>query len=494
MPTPRQHDKDSPSRMSGDLTVAKIVFLVIAAASPLAAVVATLPLAFSLGAGSATPAMYLTAGIILLCFSVGYAAMSRKVVGAGGLYAYIAAGLGPIPAVAAGFVALLAYNALAVMLIATFSYFSQMVFAALGLTLPWPAYAAFAILCTGYLGYRRIDLSAKILGILITAELAILGLVDLVLVGNFGRDAFPVSAFDFTGLGQSALGLGLMFAFTSFLGFEAAALYGEESRNPRRTVPLATYVSVAVVSIFYGVTSWVTVGAIGPDSVRSEATEKLGDLFLDLTTQYLGQHVTDVMTLLLLTSLFATLLACHNSTNRLAYALGRDGVLPRALGRVHPKHASPALASLFQSAINIIVISAFAVAGLDPYLTLSVSMSGLGTLGLVLLQATTAFAVVGFFRKRPDRHWWRTTAAPLLGGAGLTTAAVLIVVHYPSLTGVDNAVVNALPLTLACVAVIGVFYALWLQRYRPSIYTEIGNITDSSAFEAHHTNIGAQTK
>ncbi len=368
-----------------------------------------------------------------------------------------------------------------------------MVFAALGLTLPWPAYAAFAILCTGYLGYRRIDLSAKILGILITAELAILGLVDLVLVGNFGRDAFPVSAFDFTGLGQSALGLGLMFAFTSFLGFEAAALYGEESRNPRRTVPLATYVSVAVVSIFYGVTSWVTVGAIGPDSVRIEATEKLGDLFLDLTTQYLGQHVTDVMTLLLLTSLFATLLACHNSTNRLAYALGRDGVLPRALGRVHPKHASPALASLFQSAINIIVISAFAVAGLDPYLTLSVSMSGLGTLGLVLLQATTAFAVVGFFRKRPDRHWWRTTAAPLLGGAGLTTAAVLIVVHYPSLTGVDNAVVNALPMTLACVAFIGVFYALWLQRYRPSIYTEIGNITDSSA-EAHHTNIGAQTK
>ncbi|WP_088942983.1 APC family permease [Rhodococcus sp. 1168] len=488
------YEKGALSSVSGDLTVAKIVFLVIAAASPLAAVVATLPLAFSLGAGSATPAMYLIAGIILLCFAVGYAAMSRKVVGAGGLYAYIAAGLGPVPAIAAGFVALLAYNALAVMLVATFSYFSQMVFVSLGITLPWPAYAAFAIACTAILGYRRIDLSARIIGVLIVAELAILGIVDLVLIRSFGVDAFPASAFDLTGLGQSALGLGLMFAFTSFLGFEAAALYGEESCNPKRTVPLATYVSVAVVSIFYGVTSWVTVGAIGPDNVRSEATEKLGDLILDLAAVHLGQHVADIMTLLLLTSLFATLLACHNSTNRLTYALGRDGVLPRALGRVHPKYMSPARASVTQSAINCVVISAFAAAGLDPYLNLSVSMSGLGTLGLVLLQATTAFAVIGFFRKRADRHWWRTTTAPLLGGLGLSVAAVLIVVHYRSLTGVDNMVVNALPTMLAIVALIGALYALWLQRYRPAVYAEIGNITDPSSLESHPTHTGGKTR
>src|SRR5690606_31619258 len=145
----------------------------------------------------------------------------------------------------------------------------------------WPVYAAGAIALTGCLGYRRIDVSARFLGLLVGAELLILAVVDLVLVGHLGTRAFPLEALNPVGIGQTALGLGLMFAFTSFLGFEAAALYGEESRNPRRTVPLATYTSIAVVAIFYGLTSWITVGAIGPADVRSAAAEQLGDLLLN---------------------------------------------------------------------------------------------------------------------------------------------------------------------------------------------------------------------
>lgn len=460
--------------MRGNLTVPRIVFLVVAAASPLAAMVATLPLAFTLGAGAATPAMYLSAGVILLCFAVGYAAMSRRIVSAGGLYTYIAAGLGRTPAVAAGAVALLAYNALAVMLVATFGYFTHLVLHTLGVGLPWPVYAGAAIALTAWLGYRRIDVSARFLGLLVGAELAGLAVVDLVLVGHSGAGAFPLEALNPIGIGQAALGLGLMFAFTSFLGFEAAALYGEESRDPRRTVPLATYISIAVVAIFYGLTSWITVGTIGVDNVRTAAADQLGDLLLNLIAEHLGPLAADVVTVLLLTSLFATLLACHNSTNRLVFALGRDGVLPRRFGRVHPRHGSPSRASLLQTTVNVVVIGAFAAAGLDPYLTLSVSMSGLGTLGLIALQAATAFAVIGFFRTRPDRRLWRTGISPLLGGAGLTAAVILIVVHYPALTGVDNPVVNALPLTLPVAALAGVLRARYLRRADPAAYAAIG--------------------
>ena len=479
MPHPSPTAPVSPMR--GNLTVPRIVFLVIAAASPLAAMVATLPLAFTLGAGSATPAMYLVAGTILLCFSVGYAAMSRRIVSAGGLYTYIAAGLGRTPAVAAGFVALLAYNALAVMLVATFSYFTHLVLDAAGIGLPWPAYAACAIALTGYLGYRRIDVSAKFLGLLVGAELLVLAVVDVVMVGHLGASAFPLEALNPVGIGQAALGLGLMFAFTSFLGFEAAALYGEESRNPRRTVPLATYTSIAVVVIFYGLTSWITVGAIGPADVRSAAAEQLGDLLLNLTAEHLGDGAAEVLTVLLLTSLFATLLACHNSTNRLVFALGRDGVLSRRFGQVHPRHNSPSRASLCQTTVNVVVIGAFALGGLDPYLTLSVSMSGLGTLGLVALQAVTAFAVLGFFRHRPDRDRWRTGIAPLLGGIGLCAAVILILVHYSDLTGVDNPVVNALPVTLVLAALAGVVRARRLRRRDPATYAAIGTHTTNDS-------------
>lgn len=357
---------------------------------------------------------------------------------------------------------------------ATFGYFTHLVVAGFGFDWPWVVHAGLAIALTAILGYRRVDLSARVLGVLVAAELAVLVVLDASMVGRHGGAAFPLAAFDLAGIGQGALGLGLMFAFTSFLGFEAAALYGEESRNPKRTVPVATYCSIAVVAIFYGLTSWITVGALGLDNVRQEAAHKLGDLIIDLTADHLGAAAAALLSVLLLTSLFATLVATHNSTNRLAFALGREGVLPRSLGRVHVVHQSPARASAFQSAFNATVIAIFAIAGMDPYRTLAVSMSGLGTLGLVSLQAVTAFAVVGYFRGRRDRRWWRTALAPALGGIGLTAAVVLIIAHYPSLTGVGNPVVNSLPLVLVAAAAVGAGYALWLRRAHPDVYAAIG--------------------
>jgi len=78
------------SGLSGGLTTPRIVFLVVAAAAPMAAMVGTVPLAFAIGDGAGTPAVFVFAGLTLLCFSVGYAAMSRRVVNTGAFYTYIA--------------------------------------------------------------------------------------------------------------------------------------------------------------------------------------------------------------------------------------------------------------------------------------------------------------------------------------------------------------------------------------------------------------------
>ena len=71
-----------------------IVFLVPAAAAPLAALVLTIPLSIGFGNGAGTPGAYAFAGIVLALFAVGYAEMSRHVVSAGGFYAYVTRGLG----------------------------------------------------------------------------------------------------------------------------------------------------------------------------------------------------------------------------------------------------------------------------------------------------------------------------------------------------------------------------------------------------------------
>ena len=96
-----------------------------AAAAPLAAMVGNVPLALRLTDAPGLPGAFVLATIVLLCFSVGYGAMSRRVVNTGAFYTYVARGLGKPPAVAVALVAVLSYNAMAIGLTGGFGYFAQ---------------------------------------------------------------------------------------------------------------------------------------------------------------------------------------------------------------------------------------------------------------------------------------------------------------------------------------------------------------------------------
>ncbi|HEY3608746.1 MAG TPA: APC family permease [Pseudonocardiaceae bacterium] len=459
--------------LRGKLTTSKIVLLVIAAAAPLAAVVGTVPLAFALGNGVGVPGMFVFAGLVLLCFSVGYAAMSRRIVNAGGFYTYLSLGLGRPTAVGGGLVAVVSYNAAAIGLVGAFGYFAQLTASQLGVNLPWEVWTAGALVLIGVLGYRQIDVSARVLSVLMVAEIAVLTVLDVAVIAHRGAQALPATSMAPGSVFSGAVGVTMMFAFMSFIGFESAALYGEETTNPRRSVPVATYVSVVVIAVFYALTSWVAVGGVGIGQLRAVAGQQLGNLFFALSTQYVSPVLTTIMQVFLCTSLLAATLALHNATNRYTFVLGRERVLPRWLGAAHRRHHSPSRASIVQTAVSVVVVGAFAVAGLDPYTSLATSTLGLGTLGIVVLQAAAAVSVLGFFRRRPDRHWWRTGVAPLLGAVGLAGAAVLLLINFPVLTGTDNPVVNALPWLLAAATVGGLGYAVWLRRRRPERYAGI---------------------
>jgi len=462
------------TELRGTLNTPKIVLLVIAAAAPLAAVVGTVPLAFALGNGVGVPGMFIFAGFVLLCFSVGYAAMSRRIVNAGGFYTYLSLGLGRPIAVGGGLVAVVAYNAASIGLIGAFGYFAQLTAAQHGLDLPWEVWAGGAIVLVALLGYRQIDLSAWVLSILMVAEIAVLVILDVAVIANKGSHALPLTSVAPSSVFSGAIGVTMMFAFMSFIGFESAALYGEETTNPKRSVPMATYASVIVISVFYALTSWVAVGGVGKDRLQEVAGQQLGNLFFGLSTQYVSPTLTNIMQVFLCTSLLAATLALHNAANRYTFVLGREGVLPAWLGHAHPSYHSPHRAGLAQSVITAVVVGAFAVAGLDPYTSLATSTLGLGTLGIVVIQAAAAVSVLGFFWHREDRQWWRTVLAPLLGTVGLIAAAVLLVRNFSLLTGTTNPVINALPWLLAIAAVGGFAFALWLRVARPERYASLG--------------------
>ncbi|MFJ6623544.1 APC family permease [Kitasatospora sp. NPDC091335] len=450
---------DPPPAERAGLKTRHILFVIVAAAAPLSAMAGTVPLAFAFGNGAGVPAAFAAAGLILLCFSIGYTVSAHRTGGNGGFYASVADGLGRVTAVGVGYVALIAYNCATIGIVGALGYFTHLVLAGHGLDVSWALCAAVGVALTAILGYRDIGVSARLLALLMTGEIGVLLLLDIAVLGRHGVHALPAASFSGAEVTGPGLGVSLMFAFVSFIGFESAALYGNEARDPRRSVPRAMLGAVVLITGFYAFTSWLAVGAVGSGNVRDVATRQMGDLFFGLADDYLGSAGGTVLQVMLCISIFAALLALHSATNRYAQAIAADRLLPRGLGALHARHNSPHRAGVVQSVLNAATIAVAAAAGLDPYADFASVTLGLGTLGIVVLQAFAALSVLGLRRKGVAYGTWRGLVAPLLAVVGLAASVWLIVRNFDLATGSQSAFVGALPWVIPVVFVAGIAYA-----------------------------------
>ncbi|MFF9584699.1 APC family permease [Streptomyces achromogenes] len=468
-----------------------VVFMAVATAAPITAMTGNLPIAVGFGNGTGAPAGYLFATLVLAVFSVGYVAMARRITAAGAFYGYISHGLGRIAGMASGMLAVLAYVVFEASIVGVFSYFARTtVRDQLGADLPWAGYAAAMLLVTAVLSYFDINLTAKALGVLLVAEIAVLfAVATAVLLRGGGPDGIPVAPVNpknaFTG---ASAGLGLFFAFWSWVGFESTAMYGEESRDPKRVIPRATLISVIGVGLFYIYVSWMTIAGNGLDgAVRVSAGASPLDLFFDPARGFIGAWAVDAFQWLLITGSFACGMAFHQCAARYLYAIGREGFLHPALGRTHPRHGSPYLASFTQSVVAVVIVGAFWATGQDPYIHLYTLLAILGTMAILIVQTLCSFAVIGYFRRNhpEDRHWFRTLTAPLLGGLGMTAVVVLLVVNMDTAAGTaaGSLFFEAIPWIVGLVFFGGLGLGLYLRARRPERYEVIGRIVLEDAAE-----------
>ncbi|QKV80564.1 APC family permease [Amycolatopsis sp. Hca4] len=462
--------QDSTSLAKNVLGVPGIVFLVLAAVAPLTGMVVVAAIGIAVGNGGGMVAAFLLATVVLLLFAVGYAQMSKVLTSAGGFYAFVVKGLGRTMGLVAGFVAMLGYNCFVAGAIGTSGFFTGAVLEdVFGLDLDWIVWSAVSVVLVFLLSRRGIDVSAKVLGVSLVLEVSILLIMDF---GVLFRHGFSFDVFDPSVMLQGASGLALLFAANAFIGFEATALFGEEAKNPKRTIPRATYIAIGFIGVFAAFTTWAVVTAIGVAQAQDVATAHLstGDLVFSVSQDYLGDALTKVMMLLLVVSLFAALLALHNSATRYLYALGRVGVLPRLLGRTRARNGAPQHAALAQLAFGSVVALLFRLAGLDPVADLTASMTGFGTLGILALQLLAALAILVHFRRTRDPRLTRTLLAPGLGAVGLGLIVTLAIINFPTLAGSSNGLVPQLPWLLLIVALAGLLAAVWLRKRRPAVY------------------------
>jgi amino acid transporter len=450
---------DQASRLrAGSIGTAGIVFFVVAAAAPLAATLGAGPVVF-IFAGPGAPAMYLIAALALLLFSFGFALMSRFVTNAGGFVAFISWGLGRRAGYAAAGVALLAYVAMFVGISAQFATFaSDLANRFFGVEVPWQVAHVVGVLIIGILGYRDIRVSAILLGVLLILEVLILLVFDVAVLAQGGADGINVDSFMPVNIFTPTMGLALLFAFACFVGFEATILYGEEARDPKKSVPRATYIAVAAIGILYTLTMWSLSIAYGTDAVQKAAEDDPVGFVLNATAVFLGTEATVIMEVLVLTSLLAVLLSFQNALSRYVYSLGRAGFLSRRLGVSHPKHKSPSRASLAVTVVILAVLAVFMLSGADPFSVIYMWMIGVGTLGVLLLQAAGAAAVVFYLRRYArNEALWRRFIAPTIGGIMLAIAVVLAVTNFGALIDSTGVITVLLPVLYLIAIAVGLF-------------------------------------
>ncbi len=458
-----------------------IVFFVVAAASPLAAMLGTVPIVVSQGSGIGAPSAWVLAGVVLMLFSVGYAAMSRHVSNAGAFYSYISNGLGRPMGIAGAMIAIVSYNAVQLSLYGLFGFFVKLLVAQhFKISVPWWCYAAGAAIIVYLCGMRHVDFSGKLLGVFMLCEVAILLVLDLAVIRSGGAEGLSGASFLPHNVFHNGLGVSLVFAIACFIGFEATAIFAEEARNAKRTVPHATYVAITLITVFYTLSSWAAINGYGVSHVVAAASADSGNFWFALNTRYVGGFATQLMQMLLLTSIFAGILSFHNTITRYFFAMGREGLLWRSLSRTHAQYQSPYIAGILQTGIALIVIAAFAVGKQDPYLVLFAWMSALSTLGIVANQILVALAVIGFFKRtRLDTRRWHTLISPALAAAGLLACFGLVWSNLGMLSGSDSPVVRAFPYLVLGIWGSGVALGYYLRNNKPDVYQGFGAMIKS---------------
>ena len=436
------------------------------------------PLLIGYGVGLAAPLIYVLIGLTLLLFAVGYVAMSRRIRNAGSMYAYIAQGFGPSWGAGASFVALAAYFCSIITLLGFFGFAAHGLLVTLfDLDVPWFFLCLIAIVACVALGRSNLELGAKVLGLLLIAELGILLVLAVAVIFTGGAEGITVQSWNPVGLFGSGLGVSLAFGYASYIGFEQTAIYSEEAKDPKKSVKRATIGAVIFTSAFYALLTWVMVLAYGKSESLQFALNNPDAMVLGAAEDYLGSGVVLVMEILVVTGSFAAILAFHNAISRYFFSLGREKVLPRGLGYVREVAQSPHRGSLTVGAVNIALLAILFAMGADPYLDIFTWGAAASTVGFVFLQTVCSAAIVRYFRTHgaEGESRWTTTIAPALATLVLGAGVILIVSQFGSLVGGDA---GYAPLIVSAVYLVagtfGFIVAERMKRKRRGEWSNIG--------------------
>ena len=426
-------------------------------------------------AGIAAPFAYLIAGVGSLCLASVIIRFTRRMASAGGLYTYISRGLNP----SAGFLGGWLYGsafAVGISFVLVIGAFFMSVAMSAHTGIHWGWYPWFFIFLGGlavlaFLDIRistRIQLVAAAVGV---GAILLLALVILFKGGDSGLSLQPLNPAKATS--TSNLFLAVVLTFTGFIGFEAAAVLGEEAADPLRAIPKAILTAVLVALVYYVFVTWMMAVGFGVGNAGAWAKDPAA---LDtLATRYVGNWLAVIIDFSVAASGFIAALGGLHLTSRTLYAMGREGGLPRVFAWTHPRFKTPWTGIAFSLVVTLLLGAIFAH-HYDP-ITYFIWMATCATIGILIVYILIALAGIVFFAR--DRRGWNPLLDFVIPAGAIAICGYTL---YKSLhpTPANTGIVKWAPWVALIWLAVGVAIDAVLTVTRPEQVRAFGSILGAS--------------
>src|SRR5690242_18369282 len=346
-------------------------------------------------AGIVTPWAYLFGGALLALQALNAAQLAKVFPSAGGWYTWIARALHPRAGFFAGVlfsVWLPPVGALTLSLLAK-TVLEPSIQSQYSVTIWWWVWVIAGLALVIYFAYQGIVLSEKALIITGTIEIVIMVALALTGLANPGPGGFSFAPLNPGNFGLATnLFLGVVFSIFAFSGWESTGPLAEESKNPKRNVPIGLVGSVIILMIYFVFVTWGYLVGIGVNKVGGIPTAAAFPVATLAQRVWSGAWV--FLLFALLNSAIALSIACFNGGTRTWYAMGRSGVLPTALGKVNPAKKTPVNAIHLEVAVNVVAFACVLIWGVtDVFFTWASAI----TIGLVLMYILANIGVVKYY-------------------------------------------------------------------------------------------------
>ena len=441
-------------------------------------------------AGGSTPLAFLLGGIACLALAFVVIGFTRRMASAGYAYTYASRSLGKHAGFMAGWLYFFGFICFVPMTMSGVGYLAANL---LGLSAGfWILFFFIGMVLFVILSTIRIRVTTRVQLIVGIATVAIIVLVDLVTTAKGGSHGQALSAFTFGHTlsgGFNGVFYGIILGVTSYIGFETAADFGEETANPRRYIPIAVIAATLFAVVFY---LWTTYSITIGFGVKNGAAFAADPVALKTTaTTFVGAWLGTLVEIGGMCSAFIVCVACATAAARTLFAMGREGVLPAAFGRTHPRFKTPVTATLTVTIVSVLMAlligyplsdAAFGQPFSNYYFWATV-----GTLVIIIVYVMLCVGGIVFFYRTRDTRRWNPLVHVLVPLVG---AVVFGAALYGSIYPAPPGILKWTPYVAGVWLVIGIAALVWLRTRRPGSVDQIGSIlgeeggTDAAVLDA----------